>query len=86
MGEQLPSLAQREHDPVLLVEAHLALGVPLFFRGEFDSGPRAFGAGHVPSTIQQHRSHASCTGKTLESIASPCGRGLCGFLAIQTRP
>jgi predicted ATPase len=34
LGEQLLTLAQRVHEPALLVEAHYAGGATLFFRGE----------------------------------------------------
>ncbi|NOT55279.1 MAG: tetratricopeptide repeat protein, partial [Deltaproteobacteria bacterium] len=35
LGEQLLGLAQREHDPALLVEAYRAVGSTLFYLGEF---------------------------------------------------
>jgi predicted ATPase len=35
LAEQLLSLAQRQHDPVLLVGAHSALGQTLYYLGEF---------------------------------------------------
>jgi predicted ATPase len=35
LGEQLLSLAQRAHDPALLLEAHYALGNTLNYLGEF---------------------------------------------------
>jgi predicted ATPase len=34
LGEQLLTLAQRLHDPALLLEAHMALGINLFWLGE----------------------------------------------------
>jgi len=34
LGQQLFDLAQRQHDPVLLVEGHLAVGVVALFRGD----------------------------------------------------
>ncbi len=41
LGEQLYNLAQSIQDPILLLEAHLAMGSLLFHLGEFDLGPRA---------------------------------------------
>jgi predicted ATPase len=38
LGEHLLALAQRVHDPVLLTEAHKALGASLAFRGEMIGG------------------------------------------------
>jgi predicted ATPase len=35
LGEQLLTLAQRQHDPVLLARGHMSLGLPLFGLGEF---------------------------------------------------
>src|SRR5262249_26552339 len=35
LGKQLLTLAQRQHDPVLLARAHMSLGLPLFELGEF---------------------------------------------------
>ena len=34
LGQQLFDLAQRQHDPALLVESHLAVGVVALFRGD----------------------------------------------------
>ena len=40
LGEDLLHLAEREHDPALLVEAHFTLANSLFFRGEFEVARR----------------------------------------------
>src|SRR5262249_49458222 len=37
LGKQLLDLAQREHDPAMLVEAHWALGYTLFHLGELST-------------------------------------------------
>jgi predicted ATPase len=59
LGEQLLSLAQRLHDPDLLLEAHHALWATLFFGGELVA-PRA----HLEQGMrlydpQRHRAHAA---------------------------
>jgi predicted ATPase len=57
LGEQLLGLAQSAQDPALLIEAHRALGAPLFWLGEVASAQA-----HMEQVIalydpQQHRSH-----------------------------
>jgi len=58
LGERCLRLAQDAGDPALVLEAHQALGVPLFFMGEF-----AEARDHLEQSIliydpEQHRSHA----------------------------
>ncbi|HKR40449.1 MAG TPA: adenylate/guanylate cyclase domain-containing protein, partial [Paraburkholderia sp.] len=58
LGERMLRLAQKTQDPGLLVEAHSALGVNLFFQGDFASA-RA----HLEQVIalydpEQHHEHA----------------------------
>src|SRR5215475_438096 len=62
LGEELLRLAQRMHDPALLLQTHFALGVTLFFLGEFPSALR-----HLEQVLglydpQQHRPHVSLVG------------------------
>jgi class 3 adenylate cyclase/predicted ATPase len=59
LGEQCLALAQHEREPMRILEAHRALGVPLFYLGEFVAA-RA----HLEQEIalydpQQQHSHAS---------------------------
>ena len=48
LGEQLLTLAQQVGDPVLLLEAHYALGNTLNYLGEFARCPDPFRAGYHP--------------------------------------
>ncbi len=58
LAEQLLRLAQSVQDPVLLLEAHWALGVILLQFGEFVSAREHFEQGIALYDPQQHRSHA----------------------------
>jgi class 3 adenylate cyclase/predicted ATPase len=58
LGEQLLRLAERERDTDLLLEAHYALGVPLYWQGEFSLARIHFEQGVSLYNFQQHRSHA----------------------------
>jgi DNA-binding SARP family transcriptional activator/predicted ATPase len=54
MGDSLLSLAQRDGDPILLVEAHYVLGVTLFWKGAF--GPAR---SHLEAALANHDSTRS---------------------------
>ena len=54
LGEQLLSLAQREHDPVLLVVAYRALGSTLFHLGEFRAAQAYLGQSLTLYDAQRH--------------------------------
>ncbi len=58
LAEQLLALAQRVQDPALLLEAHYALGVPLFWLGEFAPAREHFEQGIALHDPQKHRSLA----------------------------
>ncbi len=58
LAEQLLSLAQRLHEPALLLEAHYAFGMSLFWRGELASAHAHFAQGIALYNPQQHRPHA----------------------------
>jgi TOMM system kinase/cyclase fusion protein len=58
LGEQCLSLAQRVQDPVLLVEAHYALGNTLYFSGEFAPAREHLEQGIACYDPLHHRSHA----------------------------
>jgi predicted ATPase len=58
LAAQLLSLAQRLHDPALLLEAHYAFGMSLFWRGELASAHAHFAQGIALYHPQQHRPHA----------------------------
>jgi TOMM system kinase/cyclase fusion protein len=63
LGTQLLSLAQLAQDPVLLVEAHYALGVTLFWLGEFAPAREHLEQGIVHYDPQRHRSHLALFGQ-----------------------
>ncbi len=74
LGEQLLDLAQKEHDPALLLEAHLALGTSLLWFGEFLPARSHFEQAMALYDPQQHRSHTSLYGQepgmiTLSTLA-----------------
>ena len=54
LGEQLLSIAQRQHDPLLLVEAHRALGVISFWAADMTAATTHFEQGVHWYTPQQH--------------------------------
>jgi len=56
LGEQLLTLAQRVHDPALLVEAYHALGPTLFWLGELSAAHAYLVQGITHYDAQQHRS------------------------------
>jgi predicted ATPase len=57
LGEQLLSLAQREQDPILLMEAHRALGSTLFPLGEFGAAQAHLEQSLTLYDAQRHYSH-----------------------------
>jgi len=57
LGEQLLCLAESAQDATLLLEAHLALGNPLVWLGEFASAHVHLEQGMALSNPQHHRSH-----------------------------
>jgi predicted ATPase len=63
LGGQLLSLAQRVHDPALLLEAHRALGQTLIWEGEFPRARAHLEQGLTLYDAQQHRSHAFLYGR-----------------------
>src|SRR5262249_9536121 len=58
LGEQLLSLAQRQQDPALFLEAHVALGTTLHCLGEFVPARAHLEQGIALYDPLQHRSHA----------------------------
>ena len=58
LAEQMMRLAQSSHDPALLLEAHRALGVTLFWLGELRQGQRHVEQGIALYDIHKHRAHA----------------------------
>jgi predicted ATPase len=63
VGKRLLNLAQRQHDPALLLEAHRALGVTLLYLGEFAAAREHAEHGIALYDPQQHRSHAFMYGQ-----------------------
>jgi tetratricopeptide (TPR) repeat protein len=57
LGAQLLRLAQRDQDAALLLEAHRALGEPLFWLGEFPAAHGHFEQELAHYDPQQHRAH-----------------------------
>src|SRR5262249_25088864 len=55
LGEQLLTLAERVHDPALLVEAYHALGPTLFWLGELPAARAYLTQGITLYDAQQHR-------------------------------
>jgi class 3 adenylate cyclase/predicted ATPase len=58
LGEQLLHIAEKEHDPALLVEAHYTLGNTLFFMGELGETRRHCEQSVAHYNPQQHRALA----------------------------
>jgi predicted ATPase len=63
LGEQLLRLAQEEGDPRLLVEAHEALALPLFWLGELPSARAHLEQGIARYDPQHHRFHVARHGQ-----------------------
>src|SRR2546430_879541 len=62
-GEQLLTLAQRDQAPTFLLQAHLALGLPLFYLGECTPARVHLEQGITFYDIQRHRSLAFRAGQ-----------------------
>ena len=62
-GEQLLTLAQRGQDPTFLLQAHLALGLPLFHLGECTPARVHLEQGITFYDVQRHRSLAFRAGQ-----------------------
>jgi len=58
LAEQLLTLAQREATPALLLEAHLAQGIPCFWMAELAPAHAHIAQGFALYDPQQHRAHA----------------------------
>jgi predicted ATPase len=58
VGEQCLALAQHADEPALLLEAHCALGVPLFYLGELALSRFHLEQGSALYDLQRDRSHA----------------------------
>ncbi|MBI3301640.1 MAG: AAA family ATPase [Deltaproteobacteria bacterium] len=58
LGEELLSLAKSVANPAFLLEAHRALGITLFWCGDFTSAQAHLEQGIALYDRQQHRSHA----------------------------
>src|SRR4029450_10751288 len=54
LGEQLLTLAEQTQDPVMLPEAHRALGSMLLYAGAVADAPTHFAQGIAPCDRQQH--------------------------------
>ena len=63
LAEHLLTLAQRQHDPALLLEGHRALGDTLFRLGEFVLARAHLEQGIALYNPQQHRAHALLYGQ-----------------------
>jgi TOMM system kinase/cyclase fusion protein len=68
LGAQLLSLAQRDQDPVLLVEAHYALGVTYFWLGEFASAREHLEQGIAHYDPQRHQAHLALFGQVTGAV------------------
>jgi predicted ATPase len=63
VGEELLQLAQRQNDPVLLVEAYASLGSTLYFLGEFIAARTHLEQGITLYDLQRHRVQAFRSGQ-----------------------
>jgi len=63
LGEQLLGLAQREQDPILLMEAYWRQGGTLFYLGEFGSARAHLEQSLTLYDPQRHHSHVSLYGR-----------------------
>ena len=86
LGEQLLSLAQREQDPALLLEAYRALGSTLFHLGEFGAARAHLEQGLTLYDAQQPPLPCVPLRRwSRGSLASPMRPWSCGIWAIRTR-
>jgi predicted ATPase len=58
LAEQLLTLAQRQQTPALILEAHLSLGISLFWQGGMAAARWYLEQGSALYNPQQHRAHA----------------------------
>lgn len=63
LGEQLVRLAQRQQNPVFLVEAHYALGTILFYLGQHEAARSHLESGIACYDSHQHLTHVSFFGQ-----------------------
>ena len=63
LAEQLLTLAQRQHDPALLLQGHRVLGEILFYLGELVPARAHLEQGIALYNPQQHRTHAFLYGQ-----------------------
>jgi predicted ATPase len=75
LAEQLLEIARRVKDPVLLVEAHYALGVTRFWLGEFVSARNHLEQGIAHYDPLKHRSHIALFGQN-EGVVCLCRAAL----------
>jgi predicted ATPase/class 3 adenylate cyclase len=75
LGEQLLDIARGVKDPVLLVEAHYALGVTCFWLGEFVSARNHLEQGIANYDPLKHRSHIALFGQN-EGVVCLCRAAL----------
>jgi predicted ATPase len=75
LGEQLLDIARGVKDPVLLVEAHYALGVTCFWLGEFVSARNHLEQGIAHYDPLKHRSHIALFGQN-EGVVCLCRAAL----------
>jgi class 3 adenylate cyclase/predicted ATPase len=71
MGNQLLQLAERTQETAFLLEAHRALGMTRFFRGEFSAARQHLEHGIALYDFARHRSHAFLYG-TDPGVACLC--------------
>ena len=86
LGEHLLTLAQRQSDPVLLLAAHTALGVSLFFRGEVAAAHAHFAQGSALYVPAYHRALVAHMLLTWECSRAVMRRCPCGCSARRSRP
>jgi hypothetical protein len=63
LGEQLLTLAPRQPDAGLLLEAHFMFGTPLFYLGELTAAHAHLEQGIALYDLKQHRAHAALYGQ-----------------------
>jgi predicted ATPase len=63
LAEQLLTVAERHHDPALILQGHRALGDTLQILGEFDLARAHLEEGIALYDVQQHRSHTYLYGQ-----------------------
>ena len=89
VAEQLLDLAQRQHDPALLLGAHRALGVTLTNVGAFALARTHLEQGIALYDPQRHATPHAIPGAMRNlrgELPCPGGQGPVGCWAIRTRP